>query len=65
MSSKAPPPSGQSGVRRMLVLFGILAIIGVLALAKNVVIGLALLVVAEGFFAVAYRRFSKGAKGRA
>ena len=43
----------------MLALFAAVAILGVLTLAFSVVIGLALLVVAEIFFAVAYRRFSK------
>jgi len=59
----APPPSGASparkDVRRMLALFAIVAILGVLMLAFSVVLGLALLVVAEVFFAVAYRRFSR------
>ena len=49
----------------MLVLFGILGIIGVLTLVVSVVLGLAILIVAEGFFAVAYRRFSRRAKGQA
>ena len=43
----------------MLTFFAVLAIAGVLMLAISVAIGLALLVVAEVFFAVAYRRFSR------
>jgi len=62
MGSPAPPkPSApdRRGVRRMLTFFAVIAIAGVLMLAISVVIGLALLVVAEVFFAVAYRRFSR------
>jgi len=43
----------------MLTLFAVVAILGVLMLAFSVVLGLALLVVAEVFFAIAYRRFSR------
>jgi hypothetical protein len=46
-------------VRRMLTFFAIIAIAGVLMLAISVAIGLVLLVVAEVFFAIAYRRFSR------
>jgi membrane protein implicated in regulation of membrane protease activity len=47
------------GVRRMLALFGALAIAGVILLAFSVVLGLVVLVVAEVFFMLAYRRFSQ------
>jgi hypothetical protein len=43
----------------MLVIFAALALMGVLTLAFSVVLGLVVLVVAEAFFVVAYRRFSK------
>ncbi len=46
----------------MLALFAVLAIAGVLTLAISVVLGLVLLIVAEVFFAMAYRRFSKSPK---
>jgi hypothetical protein len=62
MGSQAPPGRSspdRRGVRRMLTVFAAIAIVGVLMLAVSVAIGLALLVVAEIFFAVAYRRFSK------
>jgi 4-hydroxybenzoate polyprenyltransferase len=62
MSSPAtpvPPSPGRRSVRRMLTFFAVLAIAGVLMLAISVAIGLVLLVVAEVFFAVAYRRFSR------
>jgi membrane protein implicated in regulation of membrane protease activity len=51
-----------SGIRRMLIIFAALAIAGVLMLAISVVVGLALLVIAEIFFAVAYRRFARQPK---
>jgi 4-hydroxybenzoate polyprenyltransferase len=57
-TSPRPSPDKRS-VRRMLTFFAILAIAGVLMLAISVAIGLVLLVVAEVFFAVAYRRFSR------
>lgn len=66
MGSSAPSkPSApdRRGVRRMLMLFGALAIVGVLMLALSVVLGLFLLVVAEVFFAIAYRRFSRSSGG--
>lgn len=65
MSAKgapAPAPTDKKGVRRMLVFFALLAILGVFMLAFSVVIGLGLLVVAEVFFVVAYRRFSRAQK---
>ncbi|HEV2389297.1 MAG TPA: hypothetical protein VGS04_01095 [Nitrososphaerales archaeon] len=63
MGSATPPSSvDQKGVRRMLVLFAALAILGVVTLAFSVALGLVVLVVAEVFFVVAYRRFSKSAK---
>lgn len=43
----------------MLTFFAVLAIAGVFMLAISVVIGLILLVVAEVFFAIAYRKFSR------
>ena len=46
----------------MLTIFAALAIAGVLMLAISVAIGLILLVVAEFFFAIAYRRFSRRSK---
>jgi len=65
MGSAAPPsspPPDRKSVRRMLVLFAVVAIIGVFMLAFSVVLGIILLLVAEAFFAVAYRRFSKSTK---
>jgi len=47
------------GVKRMLTLFAAVAVVGILTMAFSVVIGLVLLVVAEVFFAIAYRRFAK------
>lgn len=44
-----------------MTFFAVIAIVGVLMLAVSVVIGLVLLVVAEIFFAIAYRRFSRRA----
>jgi hypothetical protein len=61
-SSSTAPPLDRTSVRRMLVVFGVLGIAGVVMLKFSVVIGLALLVVAEVFFAVAYRRFSRPPK---
>ena len=55
----SPSPPNRASVRRMLIVFAALGIAGVLMLKFSVVIGLALLVVAEVFFAVAYRRFSR------
>jgi len=65
MGSAAPPPQpslDQKGVRRMLMIFAALAVVGVLTLAFSRAIGLVVLVVAEIFFVVAYRRFSKTSK---
>ena len=65
MGSAAPPPQrslDQKGVRRMLMIFAALAVVGVLTLAFSRAIGLVVLVVAEVFFVVAYRRFSKTSK---
>jgi len=62
MGSPAPPLAAspdRKGVRRMLTLFAVVAILGVFLLAFSVVLGLTMLVVAEVFFAIAYRRFSK------
>ena len=68
MGSSAPPPPpslDQKGVRRMLMIFAALAVLGVLTLAISRAIGLIVLVVAEVFFVVAYRRFSKSSKPKA
>jgi len=46
----------------MLMIFAALAVVGVLALAFSRALGLIFLVVAEVFFVVAYRRFSKSSK---
>jgi hypothetical protein len=65
MGSAAPPPPpslDQKGVRRMLMIFAALAVIGIVTLAFSRALGLVVLVVAEGFFVVAYRRFSKSSK---
>jgi len=65
MGSAAPPPQPsleQKGVRRMLMIFAALAVIGVLTLAFSRALGLIVLIVAEVFFVVAYRRFSKSSK---
>jgi hypothetical protein len=62
MGTAAPPPApspDRTGVKKMLVLFAVLAILGVATLAFSVVLGLILLAFAEVFFAVAYRRFSR------
>jgi len=58
----APSSPDRRSVRRMLTLFGVVAILGVLMLAFSVVLGLILLVFAEIFFAIAYRRFSRSSK---
>lgn len=47
----------------MLTVFAVLAVAGVAMLAVSRVLGLLLLVVAEVFFVIAYRRFSKISKG--
>lgn len=65
MGSGTPAPQrpfDRKGVRRMLTIFAVLAVAGVLTFAFSRVLGLVLLVVAEVFFAIAYRRFSKDAK---
>ena len=49
----------RKGARKMLTLFAVVAVLGVLMLAFSVALGLILLVVAEVFFAMAYRRVSK------
>ena len=58
-ATAAPSSPDRRSARRMLIFFAVLALAGVLMLAISVAIGLVLLVVAEVFFAVAYRRFSK------
>ncbi len=62
MASAQPSKFDQKGVKRMLVLFGTMALLGILTMAFSVILGLVLLVIAEVFFAVAYRRFSKRPK---
>jgi hypothetical protein len=62
-ASTPPQPSADiKSVRKMLALFAVLAIAGVVLLIKSVVLGLAVLVVAEVFFAMAYRDFSRRSK---
>ena len=66
MGSASPPPQtslGRKDVRKMLTIFAVLAVAGVLLFAVSRVLGLLLLVVAEVFFVIAYRRFSKISKG--
>lgn len=46
----------------MLMIFALLAVAGVLSFVISPLLGLAILVVAEVFFAVAYRRFSRLSK---
>jgi Flp pilus assembly protein TadB len=63
MATAAPsPPLAQKGVRKMLLLFAALGIVGVLLLLVSVLLGLAVLVVAEAFFFLAYRRFARRAR---
>ena len=57
-SSSPGPAPDQKDIRRMLVLFAVLGIVGVFLLAVSVVVGLVVLVVAEVFFFRAYRRFA-------
>jgi hypothetical protein len=62
-ASSAPAPAAdQKGVRRMLVFFAVLGIVGVLLLAVSVVLGLVVLVAAEVFFFRAYRTFARRAR---
>jgi hypothetical protein len=68
MASPAPAPQPsleRKDVRRMLTIFAVLAVAGVLMFAVSRVLGLLLLVVAEAFFVIAYRKFSKISKGQA
>jgi hypothetical protein len=58
-SPGSPGPLEKFGVRRMLVVFAVLAIAGVLTLVLSVVIGIVILALAEVFFFLAYRRFKK------
>jgi hypothetical protein len=58
----SPPPPQRKGVKGMLVAFAILAVVGVSVLVFSVIVGLILLAVAEVFFAMAYRRFSRRSK---
>ena len=64
----APPKAGEPSVqesarrkdaRKLLILFAVLSFLGILILLVSVLVGLAILVVAEGFFAFAYLRFSR------
>jgi hypothetical protein len=62
MVTKASSPLSshdRKGVRRMLILFGVLGVTGVFLLAVSVVIGLIVLVAAEAFFLMAYRTFAR------
>jgi hypothetical protein len=54
---------GRKDVRRMLAVFAVLAVAGVLLFAVSRILGLLVLVAAEVFFVIAYRRFSKISKG--
>jgi hypothetical protein len=60
-TTASSPLSSQDrrGVRKMLILFGVLGIIGVFLLAVQVVIGLVVLVAAQAFFLMAYRTFAR------
>ncbi len=65
MSSETPPAplsSDRRGVKRMLLVFAILGVLGVFALAISVIVGLIVLVAAEAFFFVAYRRFVRSSR---
>ena len=59
----AEPPAQESAhrkdVKKPLILFAVLSFLGIIILLISVVAGLVILVVAEGFFAFAYRRFSR------
>ena len=64
----APPKAGEPSaresahrkdVKKLLILFAVLSFLGVLMLLISVVVGVIILVVAEGFFAFAYLRFSR------
>ena len=62
MVTKSPIPTAspdRKGVRKMLVLFAVLGVVGVFLLAVSVVLGLIVLVVAEAFFVMAYRTFAR------
>ncbi len=52
-------PLDRRAMKRMLMLFAVLGVIGVLLLAVSVVLGLIVLVAAEAFFLMAFRSFSK------
>lgn len=62
--SAAQPQASQDRkeVKRMLTIFAVLAAAGVLSFVVSAVLGLAILLVAEVFFALAYRRFTKLSK---
>jgi hypothetical protein len=57
------PPSLSSqdrkDVRKRLIVFGVLGVVGVFLMAVSVVIGLVVLVAAEAFFLMAYRSFAR------
>jgi hypothetical protein len=62
MATNAPTPTSspdRKGVRKMLILFAVLGVVGVFLLAVSVVLGLVVLVVAEAFFVMAYRTFAR------
>ena len=58
-ANAAPSTPERRNAVRMLTLFAVTGIVGVLMFKFSVVLGLILLAVAELFFAIAYRRFSK------
>jgi hypothetical protein len=52
------PLLARKDVRKMLLLFAVLGVLGVLLLLVSILLGLAVLVAAEVFFFMAYRRFA-------
>ena len=65
MGSSPPPPTpspDRKSARNMLFLFAVIAVLGVFTMAFSIVLGIVLLLVAEAFFAIAYRRFSGSSK---
>ncbi|HUI00500.1 MAG TPA: hypothetical protein VLX56_02580 [Nitrososphaerales archaeon] len=65
--SDRPPSSTQDkkSVRTMLLLFALFGVVGILTMHWSVPLGLVVLVAAEGFFFVAYRRFSRASRAAA
>ncbi|MDA4118424.1 MAG: hypothetical protein OK455_08795 [Thaumarchaeota archaeon] len=63
-SSKPGELSAQESARRrdakrLMVLFAVLSLLGIALLLVSVILGLVILVVAEGLFVYAFMRFSK------